>query len=293
MALRLSSVVSSTVVRRRIPLVGAFCVLSLGLSNLCSISLTSRTGFVQSLPFVPLLSSKFGAHAQTLNRKVHNISMERARILCPASLSMLQFLTKKQRKSGYEVIMQLLLGVADWSYLQGLGLWLLILVLFDLDTVCTVVMLTLACKIQTDSEELLIIKTRESLLEPLTEHVKANHEYERISPLHHHFGFDLSHHTGRHGKIAFLVPSDRNKGKGGARAWPRRGLGSLRFEAIIGPSERRDSGDKGAGARGGANRGRDRGAAALVERRLCASRCTAAERRGAAERGSKVGSGGG
>ena len=33
-------------------------------------------------------------------------------------------------------------------------------------------------QIQTDSEELLIIKTRESLLEALTEHVKANHEYE-------------------------------------------------------------------------------------------------------------------
>ncbi|OUZ99776.1 Divalent ion tolerance protein [Macleaya cordata] len=33
-------------------------------------------------------------------------------------------------------------------------------------------------QIQTDSEELLIIKTRESLLEALTEHVKANHEYD-------------------------------------------------------------------------------------------------------------------
>ncbi|KAI9122658.1 hypothetical protein K1719_006498 [Acacia pycnantha] len=33
-------------------------------------------------------------------------------------------------------------------------------------------------EIQTDSEELLIIKTRQSLLEALTEHVKANHEYE-------------------------------------------------------------------------------------------------------------------
>nr|XP_016482037.1 PREDICTED: protein CutA, chloroplastic-like [Nicotiana tabacum] len=33
-------------------------------------------------------------------------------------------------------------------------------------------------EVQTDSEELLIIKTRESLLEALTEHVKANHEYD-------------------------------------------------------------------------------------------------------------------
>ncbi|XWS23962.1 hypothetical protein CRYUN_Cryun28dG0060600 [Craigia yunnanensis] len=33
-------------------------------------------------------------------------------------------------------------------------------------------------KINTDPEELLIIKTRQSLLEALTEHVKANHEYD-------------------------------------------------------------------------------------------------------------------
>ncbi|XP_062205499.1 protein CutA 1, chloroplastic isoform X1 [Phragmites australis] len=33
-------------------------------------------------------------------------------------------------------------------------------------------------KVQSDAEELLIIKTREALLEPLTEHVKANHEYD-------------------------------------------------------------------------------------------------------------------
>ncbi|CAL9767205.1 unnamed protein product [Musa acuminata subsp. burmannicoides] len=33
-------------------------------------------------------------------------------------------------------------------------------------------------KVQTDSEELLIIKTRESLLSALTEHVQSNHEYD-------------------------------------------------------------------------------------------------------------------
>ncbi|RWW20585.1 hypothetical protein BHE74_00041298 [Ensete ventricosum] len=33
-------------------------------------------------------------------------------------------------------------------------------------------------KVQTDSEELLIIKTRESLLSALTEHVQSNHAYE-------------------------------------------------------------------------------------------------------------------
>ncbi|KAF2291612.1 hypothetical protein GH714_026261 [Hevea brasiliensis] len=33
-------------------------------------------------------------------------------------------------------------------------------------------------EVQTDSEELLVVKTRQSLLEAQTEHVKANHEYE-------------------------------------------------------------------------------------------------------------------
>lgn len=33
-------------------------------------------------------------------------------------------------------------------------------------------------KVQTDSELLLIIKTRESLLSALTQHVKSNHEYD-------------------------------------------------------------------------------------------------------------------
>ncbi|RLM54435.1 protein CutA 1, chloroplastic-like isoform X1 [Panicum miliaceum] len=33
-------------------------------------------------------------------------------------------------------------------------------------------------KVQSDAEELLIIKTRESLLDSLTEHVKTNHEYD-------------------------------------------------------------------------------------------------------------------
>ncbi|CAD6209917.1 unnamed protein product [Miscanthus lutarioriparius] len=33
-------------------------------------------------------------------------------------------------------------------------------------------------KVQSDTEELLIIKTRESLLDALTAHVKANHEYD-------------------------------------------------------------------------------------------------------------------
>lgn len=53
---RASSIVSPSAVRRRLPLVGAFCVLSFGLSNLCSsFLLTSKTGCAQSLCFAPLL----------------------------------------------------------------------------------------------------------------------------------------------------------------------------------------------------------------------------------------------
>ncbi|PIN14506.1 hypothetical protein CDL12_12868 [Handroanthus impetiginosus] len=146
MALRLSSVVCSTVVRRPLPLVGAFCVLSLGLSNLCSpISLSSRTGFVQSFPFVPLLRSKFGAQAQT--RKADTIRMETNKSTVP---SIVVYVTVPNKEAGKKL--------AESIVKERLA----------------------ACvnRIQTDSEELLIIKTRESLLEALTEHVKANHEYE-------------------------------------------------------------------------------------------------------------------
>lgn len=50
------SIVSATTLRRRLPLVGAFCMLSFGLSNLClSYSSSLKTGCAQSLPFAPLL----------------------------------------------------------------------------------------------------------------------------------------------------------------------------------------------------------------------------------------------
>lgn len=51
-----SSIVSSSAVRRRLPLVGAFCMLSLGLSNLDpALSSSLKTGCAQSLPFGPFL----------------------------------------------------------------------------------------------------------------------------------------------------------------------------------------------------------------------------------------------
>ncbi|KAL0338977.1 UNVERIFIED_CONTAM: protein CutA, chloroplastic [Sesamum angustifolium] len=195
MALRLSSVVSSTVVRRRIPLVGAFCVLSLGLSNLCSISLTSRTGFVQSLPFVPLLSSKFGAHAQTQNRKVHNISMEASKNTVPSIVVYVTVPNKEAGKKLAESIVKARLAacvnrvpgvesVYEWkgevnilsspfNYSCWWGRWRVGSVILQKGHVMALVSLY-----KLILKKLLIIKTRESLLEPLTEHVKANHEYE-------------------------------------------------------------------------------------------------------------------
>ncbi|CAK9148994.1 unnamed protein product [Ilex paraguariensis] len=86
--IKLSAITSSsTVSRRRLPLVGAFCVLSSGLSNLCpSLSLSSKTGCAQSLPLAPLFSylhftsinlisrSKFSS--QTAAQSVDRIRME-------------------------------------------------------------------------------------------------------------------------------------------------------------------------------------------------------------------------
>ncbi|KAJ4845919.1 hypothetical protein Tsubulata_008398 [Turnera subulata] len=60
-----SKLLSSATIRRRLPLVGAFCMLSLGFSNLCpALSSSLKTGCAQSLPFVPLLRSKFSTQAQ-------------------------------------------------------------------------------------------------------------------------------------------------------------------------------------------------------------------------------------
>ncbi|XP_057787615.1 protein CutA, chloroplastic-like isoform X3 [Salvia miltiorrhiza] len=146
MALRLSSVISSTVVRRRLPLVGAFCVLSLGLSNLCTVSLSSRTG------------TKFGTQSE--NKKFHTVRMEASKTTVPSIVVYVTVPNKEAGKKLAESIVKERLAacVNRVPGVESVYEW--------------------KGEIQTDSEELLIIKTRESLLEALTEHVKANHEYE-------------------------------------------------------------------------------------------------------------------
>ncbi|KAL6554979.1 hypothetical protein OROGR_006237 [Orobanche gracilis] len=134
MDLRLSF--SSTIVRPRLPHLGAFCVLSFGIFSFCSISLPSRTGS----RYVP----------QTQTKKVHTVRMETSTTTVPG---IVVYVTVPNKDAVEK----------DW--LKALSKNVLRHVLTEY-------------QIQTDSEELLIIKTRESLLEALTEHVKANHDYE-------------------------------------------------------------------------------------------------------------------
>ncbi|GFS44004.1 nitrogen regulatory PII-like, alpha/beta [Actinidia rufa] len=135
----LSTIVSSPTLRRRLPLVGIFCVLStLGISNLCPLlSLSSKTGSAHSCPLASLFRSK--SSSQTPAKSVCSIRMEASSNTVP---SIVVYVTVPNKEAGIESVYQ-------W---QG--------------------------EVHADSEELLIIKTRESLLEALKEHVKANHEYE-------------------------------------------------------------------------------------------------------------------
>ncbi|CAK7347229.1 unnamed protein product [Dovyalis caffra] len=156
---RAPSILSSTTIRRRLPLVGAFCMLSLGLSNLSpAISSSLKTGSAQSLPFIPLLRSKFGSQAAAT--QASNIGMEGN---SDTVSSIVVYVTVPNREAGKKLAnsivkeklaacVNIVPGIESVYQWQG--------------------------EIQSDAEELLIIKTRQSLLEALTEHIKANHEYE-------------------------------------------------------------------------------------------------------------------
>ncbi|KAG2327858.1 hypothetical protein Bca52824_010586 [Brassica carinata] len=157
MALSLCSRIGSSVLtRRRIPFVGAFCVLSLGFSSLSSFSSFSfKPGCAQSLSFGPLLRSRFSSKASS-----SSIKMEESSKTVP---SIVVYVTVPNREAGKKLAnsivqeklaacVNIVPGVESVYEWEG--------------------------KVQSDSEELLIIKTRQSLLESLTEHVKANHEYD-------------------------------------------------------------------------------------------------------------------
>ncbi|XP_019238442.1 PREDICTED: protein CutA, chloroplastic [Nicotiana attenuata] len=155
MALRFSAIASSSLVRRRLPIVGAFCVLTFGLSNF-SIQSFTKTGSALSLPFPPLLRSKLRQSTSVSN----SIRMEGSNKIVPSIVVYVTVPNKELGKklAGSIVKEKLAACVNRVPGVESVYEW--------------------EGEVQTDSEELLIIKTRESLLEALTEHVKANHEYD-------------------------------------------------------------------------------------------------------------------
>ncbi|CAN4092372.1 unnamed protein product [Withania somnifera] len=148
MALTLSSITTSALIRRRLPIVGTLCVLTFGLS----IPFT-KTGSAHSLLFAPLLRSK-------LSTTVSRVRMEASTNTVPTIVVYVTVPNKELGKklAGSIVKEKLAACVNRVPGVESVYEW--------------------QGEIQTDSEELLIIKTRESLLEALTEHVKANHEYD-------------------------------------------------------------------------------------------------------------------
>ncbi|OIV97863.1 hypothetical protein TanjilG_12620 [Lupinus angustifolius] len=123
-------------------------MLTLGLSNL-------RTGLVHSLP---LFRSKLGYSTNTVQS--HSIRMEANNNTVPSIVVYVTVPNKESGKKLAESIVKEKLAacVNRVPGIESVYQW--------------------KGEIQTDSEELLIIKTRQSLLEALTEHVKANHEYD-------------------------------------------------------------------------------------------------------------------
>ncbi|KAM0031714.1 putative divalent ion tolerance protein, CutA [Helianthus debilis subsp. tardiflorus] len=135
---------TSAGVRRRLPLVGAFCMLSLGFHKLHPFSTPPRLSLT-------------GSKAQGYHRTSSIIRMENT---VPSIVVYVTVPNKEAGKklAGSIVKEKLAACVNRVPGIESVYLW--------------------EGEIQTDSEELLIIKTRESLLNALTEHVKANHEYD-------------------------------------------------------------------------------------------------------------------
>ncbi|PRQ21282.1 putative divalent ion tolerance protein, CutA [Rosa chinensis] len=141
----------SSTLRRRLPLVGAICVLGLGLPNLFSAA--CRTRFAQSLPFAPLLRSKFRSQAKAMEGTQGSSTVP----------SIVVYVTVPNKEVGKKLAESLVREklAACVNIVPG------ILSIYQWEG-----------EVQTDSEELLIIKTRQSLFEALTEHVKTNHPYD-------------------------------------------------------------------------------------------------------------------
>ncbi|XP_021743640.1 protein CutA, chloroplastic-like [Chenopodium quinoa] len=145
-----SSVVRSSTARCRFPIVGAICVLTFGFSNFYT---PSKTCLAHSLS-----SSLIRSKEQS--RSFNSIKMAATSNTVP---SIVVYVTVPNKEAGKKLAAsivkeRLAACVNRVPGIESVYEW--------------------NGEIQTDSEELLIIKTRESLLDALTEHVKVNHEYE-------------------------------------------------------------------------------------------------------------------
>ncbi|CAN6290419.1 unnamed protein product [Urochloa humidicola] len=132
---------------RRVPLAGALLFFSIGA---VSAAVACRTGCSFSHRRLPFLRA----------RGLSSARMESASITVP---SIVVYVTVPNREAGKKLSQSIISeklaacvnivpGIESVYWWEG--------------------------KVQSDAEELLIIKTRESLLDALTEHVKANHEYD-------------------------------------------------------------------------------------------------------------------
>ncbi|OAY81333.1 Protein CutA 1, chloroplastic [Ananas comosus] len=133
----------------RAPLVRALCVLSIGAFT----ALACKTGCAHSQRRLSFLGSRFGTQASATGMAAESSTVP----------SIVVYVTVPNREAGKKLsesiikerlaaCVNIVPGIESIYWWEG--------------------------KVQSDSEELLIIKTRESLLDALTEHVKANHEYE-------------------------------------------------------------------------------------------------------------------
>ncbi|XP_047322829.1 protein CutA, chloroplastic [Impatiens glandulifera] len=159
LASTLSSIVTAPAIRRRLPLIGAFCMLSFGFAHFCPSHSLSEFGRSQSPSFDPLIRAKFSSQTTATNR-VHRVKMESTSNTVPSIVVYVTVPNKEAGKKLAESIVKEKLAacVNRVPGIESVYEW--------------------KGEIQTDNEELLIIKTRESLLDALTEHVKANHEYD-------------------------------------------------------------------------------------------------------------------
>lgn len=93
-----SSVVCSAAVRRRLPIVGAICVLAFGFSNLCHSPF--KTGCAQSLSF------PFPLRSKEQSRSIHSIKMEASTNTVP---SIVVYVTVPNKEAGHSLSLSLFL----------------------------------------------------------------------------------------------------------------------------------------------------------------------------------------